>query len=84
VDKINLLKLAQLHCIFDAALSKAALIRAIQLSQGSLDCYASADAGNCNRSECIWRPDCVPESTCSRKTEVSRALSGSHTLLPSR
>ena len=39
-------------------LNKMNLIRAIQLSEGNFNCYASAENGECDQQSCIWRNDC--------------------------
>jgi hypothetical protein len=62
VNKRDLRKLAKQHYIFDASLSKAEIIRAIQRSEGNFDCYGRADTGECDQLACGWRQDCLPES----------------------
>jgi hypothetical protein len=39
-------------------LSKTALIKMIQSKEGNFDCFASANAGECNQTGCSWRADC--------------------------
>jgi hypothetical protein len=40
-------------------LIKPELIRTIQKSEGNFDCYGSAISGFCDRSNCLWRKDCL-------------------------
>jgi hypothetical protein len=44
--------------------NKEQLIKAIQVEEGNFDCFASASAGYCDQSDCIWRDDCF---TMARK-----------------
>ena len=37
---------------------KEDLIRAIQLSEGNFNCFASAVDGECDQLNCVWRDDC--------------------------
>ena len=39
-------------------MSKMDLVRAIQLSEGNFNCFASALDGECEQLNCIWREDC--------------------------
>jgi len=41
--------------------TKAALVRSIQLNEGNFDCFATASAGECNQTGCLWREDCLPQ-----------------------
>ena len=43
-------------------LSKAELIRQIQIAEGNFDCYGSATSGACDQVDCVWRDDCLSES----------------------
>ena len=45
---------------------KADLIRSIQRSEGHFDCFATAVAGDCDQSACLWRDDCFVEAKKSR------------------
>ena len=47
-------------------MTKANLIRTIQLSEGNFDCFASAVDGECDQSGCIWREDCFTMSGKSK------------------
>lgn len=39
-------------------MNKTNLIQAIQLSEGNFNCFASAENGECDQMDCIWRDDC--------------------------
>lgn len=54
--------IAQKHQINTTGLSKIALIRKIQQSEGCSDCFATARNGECDKSDCSWRNDCF--ATC--------------------
>lgn len=82
MNKNDLLKLAKLHCIFNAPLTKAALIRAIQNIEGSFDCFASASNCKCHGSRCDWREDCRLESTRSCQAVASCAAMASNAPSP--
>jgi hypothetical protein len=43
-------------------LAKANLIKAIQIAEGNIDCYATASSGECDQLNCLWREDCLPAS----------------------
>lgn len=45
--------------IKSSGLSKAELVKRIQLGEGNIDCYAMPGAGNCDQTECLWRKDCL-------------------------
>ena len=62
MNKNMLLKMAKQHRVFDASLNTAELIRKIQLAEGNFDCYARADQGHCDQSECLWQKGCLLES----------------------
>jgi len=70
MNKHNLWKLAQQHQVFDASLTKAEMIRKIQLAEGNFDCYARAGDGDCDQSECLWRRDCLLESAAAGKPQT--------------
>lgn len=38
--------------------AKADLIKTIQLEEGNFDCFASAQLGQCDQAQCLWREDC--------------------------
>jgi hypothetical protein len=40
-------------------LSKVALVRLIQSSEGNFDCFATATEGVCDQEGCRWREDCL-------------------------
>lgn len=39
-------------------LSKAELIKSIQVAEGNSDCFSTASSGECNQVGCLWREDC--------------------------
>ena len=43
-------------------LSKADLIRLIQVNEGNFGCYATSQNGECNQTSCLWREDCLEAS----------------------
>ncbi|MDD4928987.1 MAG: SAP domain-containing protein [Gallionella sp.] len=50
--------IAESRSIAPGKLSKVALIRSIQSSEGNFDCFATAYGGECDQSGCSWREDC--------------------------
>lgn len=52
-------QIARSHHLDARHLAKAELIRAIQRQEGNFDCFATAAQGNCDRSDCLWRQDCL-------------------------
>ena len=42
---------------------KAELVRMIQRDEGSFDCFGTAVDGVCDQPDCLWRADCLREST---------------------
>lgn len=58
----ELIKLAKKYHVAASGLSKAELIRKLQVSEGNFDCYARASAGVCDQPACLWREDCLHES----------------------
>jgi len=51
--------IAQNHQLAVKGLSKANMIRKIQLHEGNLACYASTFRDECGQSGCLWRNDCL-------------------------
>jgi len=41
-----------------ARMSKANLVKTIQLSEGNFSCFSSAYNGECDQVDCMWRDDC--------------------------
>lgn len=41
-----------------AKMTKVNLVQAIQLSEGNFSCFGSAENGECDQFNCIWRDDC--------------------------
>ncbi|MGD8926471.1 MAG: SAP domain-containing protein [Thioalkalispiraceae bacterium] len=39
-------------------LKKVDLVRSIQTAEGNFSCFATAYAGDCDQTNCIWRDDC--------------------------
>lgn len=50
--------IAKSHGIKSNKLSKTDLVKAIQIEEGSFDCYATAYDGECDQGGCSWREDC--------------------------
>lgn len=55
-------KIAQEHGLKTSRLSKLALVRLIQGSEGNFECFATALHGQCDQMECRWREDCLGQS----------------------
>lgn len=51
--------IAKSHSIKPGNLSKAELIKTIQVQEGNFDCFGSAYSGECDQSDCLWRSDCI-------------------------
>lgn len=47
-------------------LSKADLIKGIQIGEGNFDCYATACNSECDQVNCLWREDCF-SAACEGK-----------------
>ena len=45
---------------------KVELIRAIQRKEGNFDCFATAQAGVCDQTDCLWRTDCFTAARSSK------------------
>lgn len=56
IDDVRLIALGM--GIKPGKLSKADLIRSIQLGEGNFDCFSSATQGECDQTGCRWREDC--------------------------
>ena len=50
--------IAKVHGLQTGKRSKSELIKSIQMEEGNFDCYATAYAGVCDQSDCLWRSDC--------------------------
>ncbi len=50
--------IAKLQGLQTGKRSKSELIKSIQMEEGNFDCYATAYAGVCDQSDCMWRDDC--------------------------
>lgn len=55
-------KIAKTQGIKPGKLPKAKLIRAIQLDEGNVDCYATDYNNECNQMGCLWREDCLKQA----------------------
>lgn len=53
---------AKSHKIDAAGLAKIDIIHALQRKEGNFDCYATAYAGVCDQTDCLWREDCFQAS----------------------
>ena len=42
-------------------MSKGEIIRAIQEAEGNFQCFGTARDGCCDRGDCAWREDCIPQ-----------------------
>jgi len=40
-------------------MTKVDAVRMIQLTEGNFDCFAKADAGDCDQGGCLFREDCI-------------------------
>ena len=40
-------------------LPKTELIHRIQRAEGNFDCFGSANRGECDQLNCVWRDDCL-------------------------
>jgi hypothetical protein len=54
--------IAKSHKINAAGLAKIDIIHTLQREEGNFDCYATAYAGVCDQSDCMWREDCFVAS----------------------
>ena len=43
--------------------TKANLIKSIQLHEGNFDCFASTRKEICNETTCLWRNDCLEQTS---------------------
>jgi hypothetical protein len=50
--------IAKRYSIKTSRMSKMNLIKAIQLSEGNFNCFATPLTGNCDQLNCSWRDDC--------------------------
>ena len=54
------------------SLNKAEAVRAIQQAEGNFDCYGRASSGFCDQVGCLFRADCMAESTSRTQTRNKR------------
>jgi hypothetical protein len=52
--------------IHPAGKEKADLIRAIQRAEGIDDCFGLAVVKECDETSCLWREDCIFESSAEK------------------
>jgi hypothetical protein len=45
--------------IMSGKMKKGDLIRIIQTTEGNFPCFGRLSLESCDRTECLWRPDCV-------------------------
>jgi hypothetical protein len=50
-------------------MSKIDLIRTIQRSENSIDCYATNRVEQCGELGCLWRTDCMPRKGNKGQTQ---------------
>jgi len=68
MNQTDMRNLAKQYFISDAGLSKANLIRKIQVAEGNVDCFATGKS-RCERMDCRWRRDCLGESVESAQAD---------------
>jgi hypothetical protein len=57
--KVNEIKeIAKNHNIKIGKATKSELVRAIQLAEGNLACFATDRFADCQEHSCMWREDC--------------------------
>lgn len=59
--------IAKRYDIKSSRLSKISLVKAIQHSEGSFDCFATATDGYCDQANCLWRADCFESAKKSKQ-----------------
>lgn len=70
---MNLQEIRKIAKQFDIAagkLKKDELIRSIQIQEGNFDCFSTAASGYCDQFGCLWREDCLKDSTSAMKQEA--------------
>lgn len=55
----QIVEIARIKKIRVGNMRKENIIRAIQLSEGNDDCFATAIASRCEQKTCLWREDCL-------------------------
>lgn len=51
-------EIAKQRGIAAGRMKKRDLVRAIQKSEGSIECYYTGKSGFCGQDACLWRKDC--------------------------
>jgi len=52
-------KIAREWGVKTARVTKAEIIRRIQISEGNFPCFGTAATGICDQPACLWRDDCL-------------------------
>ena len=55
--------IARKRGVVPGRMGKEDLIRAVQRAEGNFDCYGTATEEVCDQEDCLWREDCLFEST---------------------
>ncbi len=55
-------RIASRHGIKTGKMKKPEIIRSIQRAEGNFDCFGSANSGECNQADCLWRKDCLTQA----------------------
>ncbi|MDH5570303.1 MAG: SAP domain-containing protein [Gammaproteobacteria bacterium] len=55
----ELKNIAKNHGLRTTKMSKADIIKQIQVSEGNFDCFATPVTGECDQQGCLWREDCL-------------------------
>ncbi len=54
----EIIKVALQKGIEAGKMDKTQVIRAIQISEGYQDCFATSHITSCGQTNCLWRKDC--------------------------
>lgn len=57
IDEIK--EIAKQYNIKAGKAKKSDLVRAIQLAEGNLPCFANGQAEQCGQENCLWQEDCA-------------------------
>lgn len=61
------------------AMKKTELIRAIQMAEGNIYCYATQRSKTCGEEGCIWRDDCLKAG--NKITQIETTLQASSLII---
>lgn len=50
--------IAKSRGVHPGKLTKANLIKSIQIAEGNADCFAGTHSSTCDQVDCLWREDC--------------------------